>query len=343
MKFLVEFRRDGSLLRLKGAPLSLFILIGLHEAEILQHGADPLTVSDMERETGYSRPSVTQALDKLVVTNYVLELDERGKKNEKQYRVKSYMWFGAQRSMPFPSGESKPILLSPAKNFSSPDNNNNDSRKLKSQDEQSLLLSDGARKIFRALKVFDPALSELSTRVHPERAARWAEWVPLAPKDPYYAPVPYMIACLRNDPESEPPELDELLRAQQEERERAERELEYERKLAAGEIQPDAHLMAQLAATSIDPHATRVWQATLGELQLQMTKATFDTWVKPTFALGFDAENNVLRVGVRNAYAKQWLENRLYGMVERTVSHVIRKPAQIEFVLKNSNEGESQP
>jgi chromosomal replication initiator protein len=69
-----------------------------------------------------------------------------------------------------------------------------------------------------------------------------------------------------------------------------------------------------------------------------MTKATFDTWVKPTFALGYDADRAILTVGVRNAYAKQWLENRLYGMIERTLNHVLGFPTEIRFVLKTSED-----
>src|SRR5436189_6349824 len=86
------------------------------------------------------------------------------------------------------------------------------------------------------------------------------------------------------------------------------------------------------------PNAAHLWQAALGELQLQMTKATFDTWVKPTFALSFDAERSILVVGVRNAYAKQWLENRLYGMIERTLNHVLGQPAEIRFILKTRDD-----
>ncbi len=77
--------------------------------------------------------------------------------------------------------------------------------------------------------------------------------------------------------------------------------------------------------------AGQLWHAALGELQLQMTKATFDTWVKPTFALAY--EDGTLVVGVRNAYAKQWLENRLYGMIQRTLNHVLGRPAEVRFVL----------
>ncbi len=95
-----------------------------------------------------------------------------------------------------------------------------------------------------------------------------------------------------------------------------------------------------VAPKPLAPNAAHLWQAALGELQLQMTKATFDTWVKPTFALSFDTERSTLIVGVRNAYAKQWLENRLYGMIERTLNHVLGNPAVIRFVLKTREESE---
>ena len=103
-------------------------------------------------------------------------------------------------------------------------------------------------------------------------------------------------------------------------------------------IQPLAPLASDVTPKPLAPNAAHVWQAALGELQLQMTKATFDTWVKPTFAVAFDADRSLLTVGVRNAYAKQWLENRLYGMIERTLHHVLGSPAEIRFVLNTREE-----
>lgn len=83
--------------------------------------------------------------------------------------------------------------------------------------------------------------------------------------------------------------------------------------------------------TLTDARAVEIWSAALAELQLQMTKATFDTWVKTSFAMAYDRERAELVIGVRNPYAKQWLENRLYGMIERTVLHVLGVATQIKF------------
>ena len=62
--------------------------------------------------------------------------------------------------------------------------------------------------------------------------------------------------------------------------------------------------------------AHQLWQAALGQLQLQLPKEAYDTWVNNTRGLSY--EDGVLVVGVHSAYAKDWLENRLYGTIQQT-------------------------
>lgn len=73
------------------------------------------------------------------------------------------------------------------------------------------------------------------------------------------------------------------------------------------------------------------WKATLGELELQMTKATFNTWLKDARLLA--KEENEFVIGVRNDYAKDWLENRLHDTILRTLTAISRRPATIRFVV----------
>ncbi|MEJ2753036.1 MAG: DnaA/Hda family protein [Chloroflexota bacterium] len=73
------------------------------------------------------------------------------------------------------------------------------------------------------------------------------------------------------------------------------------------------------------------WKATLGELELQMTRATFNTWLKDARLLG--EENDEYIVGVRNDYAKDWLENRLFDTILRTLSAIVRRPVNLRFVV----------
>ena len=42
----------------------------------------------------------------------------------------------------------------------------------------------------------------------------------------------------------------------------------------------------------------QIWQAALGELSLQLTKSTYDTWLRDTTLLSYDAEAGVFSIGV---------------------------------------------
>jgi len=75
----------------------------------------------------------------------------------------------------------------------------------------------------------------------------------------------------------------------------------------------------------------QAWQAVLGQLQMEMPKASFDTWVRDTRSLS--CENGVLTVGVRNAYARDWLENRLVSTVDRLLVGILNSNVSVEFVV----------
>jgi len=80
--------------------------------------------------------------------------------------------------------------------------------------------------------------------------------------------------------------------------------------------------------------AQQLWQAALGQLQLQLAKPTYDTWVKNTQGISY--EDGVLVVGVHSAYAKDWLENRLYGQVQRTVTHTAGRTTSVRFIVRRN-------
>ncbi len=78
-------------------------------------------------------------------------------------------------------------------------------------------------------------------------------------------------------------------------------------------------------------NANQIWQAALGELQLQMTKPTFDTWLKNTSAISY--EDGSIIIGVHNAYAKDWLENRLMSIVKRTLMGIVDRTVEVKFIV----------
>jgi chromosomal replication initiator protein len=85
----------------------------------------------------------------------------------------------------------------------------------------------------------------------------------------------------------------------------------------------------------------KVWKAALGELQLQMTKATFDTWVKQTHVVAY--EDGTFIIGVQNGYAKDWLENRLHGTIQRTLTSILNRSVEVRFVVQSSAPPAKEP
>ena len=87
--------------------------------------------------------------------------------------------------------------------------------------------------------------------------------------------------------------------------------------------------------------ARQAWQATLGQLQMEMPKATFNTWVKGAKLI--EHHQNTFTIGVQNAYARDWLENRLTTTAEKMLTGIMNAPQTISFViqLKNTQEQNS--
>ena len=81
-----------------------------------------------------------------------------------------------------------------------------------------------------------------------------------------------------------------------------------------------------------------IWQTTLGQLQMQMTRATFDTWVKHSRGLAY--EDGLFVVGVPSGYAKDWLENRLHTTIKRTLTNVLGRSVEVRYVVWNGQREE---
>jgi chromosomal replication initiator protein len=77
--------------------------------------------------------------------------------------------------------------------------------------------------------------------------------------------------------------------------------------------------------------AETAWKATLEELELQLTKATFSTWLKDARLIASDDQEYV--IGVRNDYARDWLEHRLQGAIVRTLSAIAGHEVTVRFVV----------
>jgi len=77
--------------------------------------------------------------------------------------------------------------------------------------------------------------------------------------------------------------------------------------------------------------AQQAWQAVVGQLQMEMPKATFDTWVRDATFVGYDEKT--ITIGLQNAYARDWVDKRLSSTIARSLSGILCSETQVEFVV----------
>jgi chromosomal replication initiator protein len=87
-------------------------------------------------------------------------------------------------------------------------------------------------------------------------------------------------------------------------------------------------------------NAEQAWQAALGQLQMEMPRATFDTWVRDTDLLAY--EDGAFILGVQNAYARDWLENRLLSTVKRVLTGILGRTVEVRFTVWQAETAEDE-
>lgn len=78
------------------------------------------------------------------------------------------------------------------------------------------------------------------------------------------------------------------------------------------------------------------WNAVIGQLRMEMSKATFDTWVASTQLVEVGDDGFI--VGTDNAYSRDWLESRLTTTLSRLITGILGKPTKIQFVVISERE-----
>ena len=75
--------------------------------------------------------------------------------------------------------------------------------------------------------------------------------------------------------------------------------------------------------------AKEIWETALGELQLQVSKPNYSTWLKGSVGLSHSEGQFV--IGVPTPFAAEWLEKRLRSLVKKTLVGILGEDVEIEF------------
>src|SRR5438093_525082 len=81
--------------------------------------------------------------------------------------------------------------------------------------------------------------------------------------------------------------------------------------------------------------AKQVWRAALGELQVSLSPANYETWLRDTQLIDVDEQR--FRIAVPNGFAKDWLENRYRSLISQTLARIVGYSVQVEFAIVPSD------
>lgn len=88
-------------------------------------------------------------------------------------------------------------------------------------------------------------------------------------------------------------------------------------------------------------NAERLWQAALGQMQMEMPRAMFDTWVRDAELLTY--EDGTFIIGVQNAYARDWLNDRLLSTIKRVLTGIVGRTVKVRFVVWQDDAFDEEP
>lgn len=79
-----------------------------------------------------------------------------------------------------------------------------------------------------------------------------------------------------------------------------------------------------------------IWGRTLDILENELSRPSFETWLKSTRLLNFDGFN--MLIGVPNEFAKDWLETRYYNLIKNTIQLIVDQDVRLKFILPSEKE-----
>ena len=82
----------------------------------------------------------------------------------------------------------------------------------------------------------------------------------------------------------------------------------------------------------VNESAKEIWEAALGDLQLQTNRTNYDTWLRDTTGLSY--EDGTFTIGVSSPFAIEYLEKRLASIIQNTLIRITGKELELAFQIQ---------
>ncbi len=88
------------------------------------------------------------------------------------------------------------------------------------------------------------------------------------------------------------------------------------------------------------PPIEELWDETLQTIKEQLSRPSYDTWLKSTRPLAL--KNGVLLVEAPNEFARDWLETRYAELIEQVLENITSSPLEVKFTISTTEEADPQ-
>lgn len=83
--------------------------------------------------------------------------------------------------------------------------------------------------------------------------------------------------------------------------------------------------------TDYQNNPSQAWQSARGQLQHELPKSAFDTWVRDAKFVSF--EDDTFVISAMNTYARDWLADRLTTTLSKLLTGIMNRPIEVQFVV----------
>ena len=77
-----------------------------------------------------------------------------------------------------------------------------------------------------------------------------------------------------------------------------------------------------------------LWKAALGEIELQVSRANFKTWLQNTSIV--DKKGGVVTIAVPNSFTKEWLENKYHKFILKSLRNLESEIKEVNYQIKQN-------
>jgi len=80
-----------------------------------------------------------------------------------------------------------------------------------------------------------------------------------------------------------------------------------------------------------------LWQAVLGEIEIQISRPNFLTWLKQSRLMGVEERDGVALVGLPNNFAKEWVKNRYHKIILGSLRNFNPSIKNVDYAVFHQN------